>query len=64
VQKYPGIRAIAFNGKASERLFTKYFGSIEGIELYPMPSTSPANAGIVWEKKVGEWGKIKEYLND
>lgn len=64
VQKYPEIRAIAFNGKASERLFAKYFGSIAGIDLYGMPSTSPANAGIGWEVKVGEWGKIKKYLYD
>ena len=64
VQKHPGIKAIAFNGKASARLFAKYFGSIQGIDLYSMPSTSPANAGIIWETKVGEWSKLKEYLND
>jgi len=62
VQKHPGIKAIAFNGKASARLFAKYFGSIQGIELYSMPSTSPANARIAWEVKVGEWSKIKAYL--
>lgn len=61
VQKHPRIRAIAFNGKASAKLFAKYFGSIEGIELYSMPSTSPANAGIAWEMKVGEWSKLKKY---
>ena len=64
VQTHPGIKAIAFNGKASAKLFTKYFGSIDGIDLCSMPSTSPANAGIMWEVKVGEWGKIKVYLYD
>lgn len=63
VKKYPGIKAIAFNGKASERLFAKYFGSIAGIELLGMPSTSPANAGMGWEVKVEEWGKIKKYIS-
>jgi len=64
VQKHPGIRAIAFNGKASAMLFAKYFGSIEGVELYSMPSTSQANASIKWEVKVGEWSKLKAYLYD
>jgi len=62
VQKHPGIQAIAFNGKESYRLFAKYFGSIDGINLYSMSSTSPANAGIAWEVKVGEWGKLRGYI--
>jgi len=61
VQKHPEIKAIAFNGKPSAKLFAKYFGSIEGIELYSLPSTSPANAAIKWEKKVSEWSKLKKY---
>lgn len=62
LQKYPEIKAIALNGQKAEKLFTKYFGRIPGIELYSMPSTSGANAGIKRETKVSRWSKIKNYL--
>lgn len=63
LQKYPKIKAIALNGQTAEKLFAKYFGQIPGIEVFSMPSTSAANAGVKWETKVGEWGKIRKYLN-
>ena len=62
VSAYPTIRAIAFNGKTAERLFGKHIRSIPGIELLPLPSTSPANAGISWNEKLAEWRKLKNYL--
>lgn len=64
LQKYPEIKAIALNGQTAEKLFAKYFSRIPGIEVFSMPSTSAANAGVKWETKVGEWGKIKKFLMD
>lgn len=62
VESHPNLKAIAFNGKKSAQLFAKHIGVIPGIRLLRLPSTSPANAGVSWEEKVREWGKIKEYL--
>ncbi|MBG0782046.1 MAG: DNA-deoxyinosine glycosylase [Bacteroidales bacterium] len=62
VEKNPQIKAIAFNGKEAAKLFGKHFGSIPGIKLLGLPSSSPANAAIPWEEKLSKWSKIKEYL--
>lgn len=64
VEKHPNIKVIAFNGKESAKLFAKHFGSLKGVKLLDLPSTSPANAGISWESKVSEWSKLKAYLHD
>ena len=53
---------IAFNGKESARLFAKHFGSLKGIKLLALPSTSPANASISWNIKVSEWSKLRADL--
>ncbi len=63
VSEYPTIRVIAFNGKTSARLFAKHIRSIPGIDLLPLPSTSPANAGVSWSEEMTEWGKLRCYLN-
>ena len=55
------LEAIGFNGKTSERLFRKYITGIETIKLVSLPSTSPANASVKWERKVGEWMKLKDH---
>ncbi len=56
--KYPGIKAIAFNGQKAAELFQKHFGILEGITLFNLPSTSPANTGISLAEKQKEWRKI------
>jgi hypoxanthine-DNA glycosylase len=62
IRNYPNIKAIAFNGKEAAKLFGKYIGSIPGIKLIVLPSTSPANAAITWESKKREWARLKDFL--
>ena len=41
LRRYPRIRFILFNGNASEKIYRKIIGPIEGITYYSLPSTSP-----------------------
>lgn len=59
---HPHIKAIVLNGKESERLYRKYITGMEQIHLISMPSTSPANTGVLWEKKVEAWSRLKEFV--
>jgi len=54
LQKFPKIKRILFNGKESHRYFMKKFGTIDGIDFYVMPSTSPANT-VKFEEKLKLW---------
>lgn len=64
--QYSGLRAIAFNGAASE----KYFNQLEKhrlpanyqLELIKLPSTSPANAAMNFDQKLSAWKQILDYL--
>ncbi len=64
--QYSGLRAIAFNGAASE----KYFNQLEKprlptnhqLELIKLPSTSPANAAMNFEEKLSAWRQLLTYL--
>jgi TDG/mug DNA glycosylase family protein len=66
--RHPGIKAIAFNGAASE----KYFNQLEkprlavdhAVDLIKLPSTSPANASINFEQKLTDWRQLLVYLQD
>jgi hypoxanthine-DNA glycosylase len=58
IAKHKKLKLIGFNGKKSEALFDKYFKRKEGIRYILLPSTSPANAGIGFEKICEEWRKI------
>ena len=67
LKRYPGIRAIFFNGGASEKYFRKLALSrlpadIE-IELCRLPSTSPAHAGMSFEGKLAAWRQILAHLD-
>ena len=64
--RHRGIRAICFNGAASE----KYFHQLvmpqlgeTGIEFIRLPSTSPANAGMSFQQKLDAWGRILDYID-
>jgi len=59
VASHPHLKAIGFNGKTSERLYRKYIPVNDTVTLFSFPSSSPANAGMKWEKKVEEWQKLK-----
>ena len=56
LQQFPKIKKILFNGKESHRYFMKKFGTIDGISLHVLPSTSPANT-VRFELKLSEWQK-------
>ena len=65
LERFPGIRAIAFNGATSEKYFKKLVipvlnASLE-IELLRLPSTSPANAGMRFEQKLAAWRRLIEF---
>jgi len=58
---HPGITQVFFNGAAAE----KYFHQLVRRSLEPralhyrrLPSTSPANAAMSYEKKLDTWGAI------
>lgn len=48
------ISKIIFNGKESEKLFLKYFGQVDQVEYYSVPSTSPANT-MKFDLKLEYW---------
>lgn len=56
---HPYIKTIACNGGKAYKLFQKYVGDLHNIKILRLPSSSPANASITWEKKVESWRKIK-----
>lgn len=58
ITRHPELKVIAFNGAKSEALFNSYFKRKEGIRYVSLPSTSPANAAISFEKLCTVWQKI------
>jgi len=67
LRRFPEIRAIAFNGAASEKYFRKLVVPIlagaSDIELLRMPSTSPANAGMNFEQKLDAWRQLLKFID-
>jgi hypoxanthine-DNA glycosylase len=68
LEKYPTIRGIAFNGAKAERAFHKHIlpslpgGTTQRVDLFRLPSTSPAHA-ISTERKIEAWRQILRYLD-
>ena len=62
ITRHPNLKAIGCNGKESARMFKKYIVGIENTEIISLPSSSPANAGIPWERKIEEWSRLKIFL--
>ena len=54
LRKYPNIQTILLNGRTSEKTFHTHFKSI-ATPAYYVPSTSPAHAGLSFEKKYQLW---------
>ncbi len=55
----PGIRAVFFNGRLAQTLFTRLAGDTAGgRSLYLLPSTSPAHA-IPFEDKLAAWRAVR-----
>lgn len=53
------IRAIYTNGSKAYELYRKYIYPVNGRMAYPLPSTSPANAGYSLEQLVEKWSVIR-----
>ena len=66
LERYSSIKAIAFNGAASEKYFRRLvlpeLTNYPSVALLKMPSTSPANAGMKFDQKLELWKRLREYL--
>ena len=59
--EHPGIERVFFNGAAAESLFRRHvLPGLNGmpIELYRLPSTSPAHAARGYAEKLAAWSVI------
>lgn len=64
LQRYPQIRAIAFNGGGAKRLYQRHFAAVPGLTYLALPSTSPAYASLSRDEKLARWGALREVLPD
>lgn len=67
LKRFPEIRAILFNGATSEKYFKQLVlpnlpESLE-VALLRMPSTSPAHAGMSFEKKLAAWRQLLDFID-
>jgi len=60
--KHRSVQRICFNGGTAERLFRRHIQSTlktnSHIDYLPLPSTSPAHAGMSYERKLQAWRSI------
>ncbi len=67
LQRFPGIRAILFNGATSEKYFRQLvlptLRTTSELTLLRMPSTSPAHAGMSFEQKLGAWRQLLDFID-
>lgn len=57
----PQLRAVAFNGKVSARIGMPQLAHLD-LALIPLPSSSPANAGVPLAEKQKLWNRLGEFL--
>ena len=60
--RYPGIRAVAFNGGGARRLYDRHFARRPDLTYLALPSTSPAYARIGFAAKLAQWQALREAL--
>lgn len=58
------IRAIYTNGSKAHQLYRKYILPVSGRKDYPLPSTSPANAGYSFDRLAQAWKVIQKSRNE
>ena len=61
--RYPGLRAIAFNGGTAAREGRRLFADDSRIALIDLPSSSAANT-IGFEAKLAAWKRLTSYLGE
>ena len=59
LKAHPNITHIYFNGQKAATFFKKHVAFIGTYQLVTLPSTSPAHAGMSFEKKLLEWEIVK-----
>ncbi|NOZ33741.1 MAG: DNA-deoxyinosine glycosylase [Chlorobi bacterium] len=63
-KNYSTIKDVFFNGTTAMKYYKKYIGFNEFMNYHTLPSTSPANAAMSFEKKLKKWSVIIEILNE
>lgn len=61
LKKYPGIQSIGLNGGLAAKLFKRHCQPLleaQSPEVFALPSTSPANAGMSFEQKCAAWAPV------
>jgi hypoxanthine-DNA glycosylase len=60
----PEIRAVAFNGATAARIGRRSLAGVEGLDLFDLPSSSPAHAARSLEQKAAAWAVLARALSD
>ena len=59
LKKYPNIKCIGLTGSKASSVFKKYFSYLEDVvDVYYLPSTSPANAKMSVEELTKEYSRV------
>ncbi len=58
----PHLRAVAFNGRASEKVARPHLAQLN-LALVALPSSSPAHAAMTFEEKARHWTKLRQFLS-
>lgn len=66
---HPEIEAICFNGRKAAQLYSRLVmpslpNDLRSMELFALPSTSPANAGFPLERLATEWRVVRDRAAD
>ncbi|MGE0798310.1 MAG: DNA-deoxyinosine glycosylase [Lautropia sp.] len=60
LERSPRLAAVAFNGRRAARS-APWFAE-RGLATFALPSTSPAHAGLSFERKLAEWRVLEAVL--
>ena len=58
LKKHPSIKRIYTTGQKAKSLYDKYLYKESNIEAIPLPSSSPANATVSFEKLLAEYKRL------
>jgi hypoxanthine-DNA glycosylase len=58
ISRHKNLKVVGFNGTKAMKLFDKYFKRQAQIKYIQLPSSSPANARIKFEKMSEKWRKV------
>ena len=64
ILRHSQVRAIFANGSTAARLYDRCQKKETGMEIIPLPSTSPANAAYSLQNLLQAWSVIRTYLQD